>query len=113
MPDSPTSTIPFQVRLGFESADWLIDMVIDADHDCFISQLISTLAPLQPKILRTTDLWMNDETQILFNSNEGKFLLSIDIWNIAFLMADKNQPIIHTIAELLKQSGDFREVEFR
>ena len=57
------------------------------------------------------DLWMNDEIVYSINSAAGSFILSKDIWDFAFIMADNNQISIIRIDELLAADKRFEKID--
>lgn len=58
-----------------------------------------------------TDVWVNDEVWIHLKSSNGKTTITKDIWDMIFILGDKNQTDIKKINQILIDSGEFEKIE--
>ena len=54
---------------------------------------------------------MNDEMLVEMGTDLGTFQLSVDIWDLAFLIADDNQAVLLRVDALLQADARFEKVE--
>ena len=54
---------------------------------------------------------MNDEILMEMDSEFGAFVISKDIWGLAFILADENQVVVHQMDALLLLDARFEKVE--
>lgn len=101
----------YYLRPAYGSDELLLEFSISSDAQEFFKDLFKTLESINPEIESLDDLWMNDEVLLHVDSIQGKFLLSKDVWGLAFIMAEKNQPCIKFINDILIKSSLFEKVE--
>ena len=101
----------YHLRPGYGSDKLLLEFILDSSDTKFDKDLLATLKDINPKVDRVEDLWMNDEVLLQVSSDKGSFLLSKDIWDFAFIMAEKNQSVIKCIDEILNNSNLFEKEE--
>lgn len=99
----------YRVRPGYGSKALLVEIIPDTADDDFMTALRIALKELNLKVTNVADLWMNDEVLLSFESDLGAFDLSKDIWNLVFILAPENQPLIKKVDELLTMSGQFQK----
>lgn len=87
----------YHFRPGYQSQDLFIDIFGGVESETFNSDFLNAIAELKPKMRDIVDLWMNDEVMMTFDSEVGKFTLSKDIWEFAFVMSENNQEGLHQI----------------
>jgi len=101
----------YRFRPGYGSDKLLIEFTSGVENKSFVHDLFDTIKELNPKIHDLQDLWMNDEVLYSVNSDLGQFILSKDIWNLAFIMSDDNQVCVTQINNLLIKDNRFEKVE--
>lgn len=101
--------IQYCLRPGYRSSQLLIEFTKGVEKEKFLSDLIHALKEFELKVESIEDLWMNDEQLVFFNSSQGSFALSIDIWGFAFITSSKNQPLILKIAATLAANPNFKK----
>ena len=101
----------YHLRPGYGSDKLLLEFILDSSDTKFYQDLLTTLKDINPKVDAVEDLWMNDEVLLQITSDEGSFLLSKDIWDFAFIMAEKNQSAIKCVDEILNNSNLFEKEE--
>lgn len=101
----------YHFRPGYGSDELLIEFISGVENETFISDLLDTIKSIQPAIIDLNDLWMNDEVLYSINSTIGTFTLSKDIWDLAFIMAENNQPCIEKINQLLLMDNRFEKID--
>ena len=101
----------YYLRPGYGSANLLIEFISGVENDTFNIDLFDAIKTIRPELIDLQDLWMNDEVLYFIQSNLGDFLLSKDIWDLAFIMADHNQTCIAKINELLLADSRFEKIE--
>ena len=84
-------------------------MIPETDEK-FLNDFSTALHSINSIAGEKVDLWMNDEVIQHFTSDLGKFELSIDIWDCAFIMS-KSQSVIHKIDEILQTNELFEKEE--
>lgn len=84
--------------------------LVGVENNDFLHQLLLSLSSLEPKFVDVQDVWMNDEVILSVESSMGNFLLSKDIWDMAFIMADNNQPVLYKIDEILSVDNYFDKI---
>lgn len=95
------------VRPGYGSDELLIEFINGPEKQSFFTDLKTALDKLDLIIESTEDIWMNDEIFLNITSNVGKFILSKDIWDLAFIMAEENQEAIKSIDQQLNNNKLF------
>ncbi len=101
----------YHLRPGYGSDKLLLEFILNNSYTEFGKDLFETLKDINPKVDTIEDLWMNDEVLLNVSSDKGSFLLSKDIWDFAFIMADENQSAIKTIDSILNDSNLFDKEE--
>ncbi|MES2238982.1 MAG: hypothetical protein V4497_01855 [Bacteroidota bacterium] len=101
----------YKFRPNYGSKKLLIEFFDGVKNDNFITDLLNVISQLNPKIIETNDLWMNDEIQINIESEMGEFIVSKDIWGFVFLMAENNQECLSKINSILEIAKNFEKVE--
>ena len=96
---------------AYGSEELLLEFYQGVENGTFYSDLFETISELNPKVESIEDLWMNDEVLLNVNSDIGSFILSKDIWDFAFIMAEKNQKCLEKINMILLISDLFEKVE--
>ena len=104
------NTYKYHLRPEYKSENLLIEFFSGVENEKFLSELLNSLIEINPKIEGKTDLWINDEIIFKVYSDFGNFLLSKDIWNLAFIIS-KNQECIHKINSILLNDIRFEKVE--
>ena len=104
----------YRIRPGYGSTNLLIEFVKGVEKETFLTDLKEALSQVKLNFEEVEDLWMNNEVLFHVNSSEGKFLLSKDIWEYAFIMADESQECIKRIDQILSKNEYFirEEVDF-
>lgn len=97
----------YRFRPGYGSNKFLIEFIKGVEENTFLSNLIEALSQIEPVIDSSKNLWMNDEVLFNINSSKGKFILSKDVWNCAFIMAEENQKCLKIIDEILNKNKLF------
>jgi len=109
-------SVPYKyfVRPAYGSAELLLQFNLNSTDTDFIKDVFNALASIQPQIDSLQELWMNGEILLHIQSTIGKFCLSRDIWDVAFVTAEENQPCIKAITKILEQNPCFtrEEVDF-
>jgi len=101
----------YYLRPGYKSHDLLIEIVSGAEDEYFLTDLLDSIAEINPKVDSINDRWINDEVEIEVSSDIGSFFISKDIWDLAFIMAEDNQECIKKINLLLLNNKNFQKVE--
>ncbi|KAA5549053.1 hypothetical protein [Adhaeribacter rhizoryzae] len=101
----------YRIRLGYGSGKLLIEFVKGVEKENFLTDLKEALSPINLEFEEILELWMNNEVLFHVNSSEGKFLLSKDIWDFAFILADDNQECVKRIDQILSKSKFFIKEE--
>jgi hypothetical protein len=101
----------YHFRPGYQSQELLIDIFYSAESDTFLSDFLSAINEINPKMIDIDDLWINDEILVTIDSEIGKFILSKDIWGFAFVMADNNQEGLARMNSILENATLFEKVE--
>jgi hypothetical protein len=97
----------YRLRPGYGSKELLIEILPESADEAFLGDLFGILRQVNAKVADVSDLWMNDEVLLKFDSDCGQFVVSKDVWNVVFIMAAENQPAIAQIDGLLRESGRF------
>ena len=101
--------IKYKRRPGYNSPKHLLEFTQGPGDPNFVSDLLAALHTLDVRVLSTESLWMNNEIWITLHSNLGEFHLSIDTWDLAFIMEEDNQELIHAIDEILAVHPEFEK----
>ncbi len=101
----------YKLRPGYGSNELLIEFFKTGDTNIFISNLLSILKTNNFKIDGIQDFWQNDEALIDLTSANGKIIISKDIWDMVFIMAEDNQNDILKIDNILLESGLFQKLK--
>jgi len=101
----------YHFRPGYQAEELLLDIFSGAENETFISDFLSAIQEIKPKMIDILDLWMNDEVLMTYDSEVGKFTISKDIWGFAFIIADANQEGLVKINSILEKAELFEKVE--
>lgn len=101
----------YYFRPRYKSKELLIEIYSGVENDSFEMDISFALAEIQPKVIESEDMWMNDEVLYVYNSNVGSYTISKDIWNIAFITSEENQNGILAIERLLAKDPKFEKME--
>ena len=101
----------YHYRPEYGSTNLLIEFISGVENDTFMNDLFDAIKIIKPELIDLQDLWMNDEVSYSIHSNLGDFILSKDIWDLAFIMAEHNQTCIARINELLLADNRFEKIE--
>ncbi|MEN2398207.1 hypothetical protein GKZ90_0000325 [Flavobacterium sp. MC2016-06] len=101
----------YYFRPAYHSQELLIDIFYGAESETFLSDFMSAIDEIKPKMTDIDDLWMNDEILMTIDSEIGKFIISKDIWGFAFVMADNNQEGLVRMNSILENAALFEKVE--
>ncbi|MFC0777764.1 hypothetical protein [Flavobacterium sp. HJSW_4] len=101
----------YYFRPGYQSKDLLIEVFDGAENETFVSDFFSAISEIKPEMAEVSDLWMNDEILITYDSEIGQFTLSKDIWGFAFVMAENNQNGLNLLNSILEKATLFEKVE--
>ncbi|WP_298866233.1 hypothetical protein [uncultured Gimesia sp.] len=99
----------YNVRPGYGSGKLLIEFAPKAADQEFFADLLGVLESIGTRVHDIEELWMNDEVLLHCESDHGNFIVSKDIWDLVFIMAPGNQPVIAKIDEALSRSDSFRK----
>ena len=106
----------FNYRKGYGSQEYLIEIFNfetlpgfrTRQITDFLDYLLNALKEISPKTIGVNNVWMNDEIWIEINTNYGKITVSVDIWDMIFIMPEENR-CIEKIYELLKLDANFND----
>jgi hypothetical protein len=101
----------YRFRPEYNSENLLIEIFSGVEKEIFLSDLLNSIVEINPKIDEIADLWMNDEFIFEIQSDIGNFLLSKDIWDLAFIMSENNQECVNRINSILLKDNRFEKVE--
>lgn len=105
----------YYFRPGYGSDELLIEFLtgIDKpeDHAPFIAMLLNAVDSLKPSIDNMEDVFVNDEYWYTIGTKQGKVLLTINVWGMAFILAQDNQSTLQTINQLLQQDVCFERID--
>jgi len=101
----------YHLRPGYKSQDLLIEIFSGVEDEYFLTDLLDSIAAINPIVEKINDLWMNDEILMEVRSDLGSFSISKDIWDLAFIMSDDNQECINSINLLLSGNENFQKIE--
>jgi hypothetical protein len=102
--------IDYKVRPGYGSHELLIELTPISTSQEFWDQLLHGLQSIGANIQGIENLWFNDEVLLTCSSHFGDFILTVDVWNIVFIMAPENQVVIQKIDEALQSKPKFRKL---
>jgi hypothetical protein len=100
----------YKLRPGYQSKLYLIEFFLKEVDDEFLETFILSLESLHPKQIKVTDVWVNDEIVIEFDSDIGVFEMNIDNYGEVFIMAPNNQQVIVKIDEILNEDENFSKL---
>jgi hypothetical protein len=101
----------YNFRPAYKSQELLIEIFSGAENEDFLSDFLNAISEINPKVENIKNLWMNDEDLFEITSDSGFFLLSKDIWDLAFIMSEENQECIHKINSILSEDKNFQKIE--
>jgi hypothetical protein len=100
----------YKLRAYYNSDKLLLEFPNGPESDSFVTDLMNAIVILRPVLTSQSDLWMNDETVLHFKTDFGDFDLSVDVWEIAFIMSE-NDNLILLIDSRLQASPIFEKVD--
>jgi len=100
----------YHFRPGYGSEKLLLHFFSGVENENFLHHLLKAIEDVHPQLLNLKDVWMNDEIKLSFQSVMGGFLISKDIWDMVFIMADNNQAVFHKINALLNVDSNFEKI---
>ncbi|HEY6144074.1 MAG TPA: hypothetical protein VIV55_11735 [Flavobacterium sp.] len=101
----------YRFRPEYNSENLIIEIFSGVENKSFFSDLLNSIIEINPKIEEISELWMNDEFIFNVQSDIGNFLLSKDIWDLAFIMSENNQECVNRINSILSNDKRFEKVE--
>lgn len=101
----------YKVRPGYGSDNLLIEFGRTGEIKPFILKLRELLEADGFIFGDTQDIWMNDEVWIELISSNGKSMITVDVWDFVFILADNNQEDIERIDKVLLKSNLFEKEE--
>jgi hypothetical protein len=105
------SEYSFIRRPGYGSKNYLIEILSSESESVILTDLLSAIKELNPKLNDIQDLWMNDEILIHIECDRGQFIFSHDIWGLTFLTADEDQALVNHISNILSQHPKYSKLE--
>ena len=99
----------YKLRPGYNSDILLIEFANGAENESFFEDLKASLSEIDFHYEKIEDVWMNDEVHLHANSSAGPFLLTKDIWDMAFILADDNQDGLVRLDQILSESALFEK----
>ncbi|MBN9295709.1 MAG: hypothetical protein J0I41_01805 [Filimonas sp.] len=100
----------YKRRPAYNSDKLLFEFPHVPNAAAFIHALLDALQTLHPIIDGVMDLWMNDEAMAIIMTDKGKIEVSVDTWQIAFIMSD-NEACINAIDEILSIHPLFEKIK--
>lgn len=106
-----SSKYSYKLRPGYSSKELLLDFNANQLPDQLQQDLITILENNGFKLDGVSDLWVNDELQFKYKSNNGLVILSRDIWDFFFIIGENNQADILELDKLLLNNPLFKKLE--
>lgn len=106
-----TPSYIYKLRPAYQTNQLLIEFSEGVDNSGFVNDLRFALREIELELIQVEDVWMNDELLYSFNSNHGKFTLSIDRWDYAVILADENPQVVLKIDSILVQNSKFKKIK--
>lgn len=100
----------YLLRPVYGSSELLIEFPDPGNFREFSEVLFEVLSPLEPGIVQS-ELLLAETMLFTLRSRMGPFTLSHDTFNLVFIMADDNQPVLHEADRLLQQDARFCRLE--
>ena len=88
----------------------LLEFYAEGGFEAFIETLFEVLAPLQPEVVKT-ELVLLNELLFTVNSRMGKFTLSKDPYDLVFILSDEQQDCLQEADRLLQLDPRFVKEE--
>ncbi len=101
----------YKIRPGYGSDELLIEFDRTGATNIFIPWLLDLLSKNGFKFGKIPDIWVNDEINLQLKSKNGSVTFNRDIYDLIFILGDKNQQDILRIDEILINSGKFHKVK--
>lgn len=101
----------FHYRPGYGSDELLIEFFKGVEKENFGIDFFDAIKEINPILLGKEDLWMNDEIIYTINTDHGKFTLSKNVWDIAFIISENNQACLLQINNMLLKDERFEKIE--
>ena len=96
----------YYYRKAYRPGASLLEFFKGTGREGFFDSVFAALSSIHPTVKGVEELWMNNEVVFNVNSDLGSFILSKDLNDLSFIMADKNTPI-EKIEQLLAQHPQF------
>lgn len=94
---------PYKLRPTLNGEYAMIEFPDGPSKDSFIDDFTAAIALLNPELLdKGAGISTNDFMVYHYNSILGEFFLTIDIWQIAFVNADKEELLLMIDSRLLQ-----------
>ena len=98
------------MRPAFDKpTELLLEFQLSSSNPEFIQDLTNALKRINPRIISSEDVWVNDELLLTIGSEPGDFQLSIDVWDNAFILAKDNPSCIVAIDNELANNPYFEK----
>lgn len=99
----------YHFRKAQRAGAFFIEFFKGTGRDGFFDTVFSALSSINPVVQGVPELWLNDEVIFNVNSDLGTFVLSKDLNEFSYIMADGNARCIDTIEQLLSQHPQFEK----
>ena len=97
-------------RPGYRSGELLLQFSHIKDKRKFVDSFFDTISIINPRIVKQEDFWMNDEILLSIASDKGDFEISIDTYDLVFILSEDTS-IIHVIESLIAANPLFAKEE--
>ena len=111
IPGQTNKKYSYLLRPGYGSEALLIEFVKGPIDAAFWLALSASLSEINFQLGAVKEIWMNDEHHINATSDAGTFLITKDIWDFVFILADDNQGGLRRVDQILAESADFQKDE--
>ncbi len=101
----------YKLRPGFKSNELLLEFFSGVELDTFFGDLHAAIAEIEPLIVASEDIFVNDEIRYFYHSKIGNFMLYKDIWNFAFILSKDNQKSILLLDAMLSKNPKFEKIQ--
>jgi hypothetical protein len=100
----------YRLRPAYDkSGVLLLEFHLSTSNAKFVRDLTKALENINPQLVSTEEVWVNDEIMLKIRSVKGEFNLSIDIWDNAFILVDRNPACVLAIDKILSSSPYFKK----
>jgi hypothetical protein len=101
----------YKFRPAYGQTWYIIEFYRGSDHEDMIKDLLEALSEINPSLMDTMDLWMNDEVVLKMGSSWGSFDISKDGWGGVFIMNEHDQSCIETIHDILYCNPNYESLK--